>query len=52
MTEKRSPDDPEQAKRFAEAAREAEADESGKLFRRAMRKVLPKPKKRRTRQSP
>jgi hypothetical protein len=35
------PDDPEQSKRFVEAAREVEADETGETFRRALDKLLP-----------
>ena len=35
------PDDPEQSKRFVEAAREIEADESGEAFRRAFEKIVP-----------
>jgi hypothetical protein len=35
------PDDPEQSKRFAEAARQIEADESGEAFRRAFDKIVP-----------
>jgi hypothetical protein len=35
------PDDPEQSKRFVEAAREIEADESGEAFRRALEKIVP-----------
>ncbi len=37
-------DDPEQSKRFLEAAREAEADESEKGADKAFRKVAAKPK--------
>lgn len=33
------PDDPEQSKRFEEAARELGADESGKKFEEAMKSV-------------
>jgi hypothetical protein len=35
------PDDPEQSKRFVEAARQIEADESGEAFRRAFEKIVP-----------
>jgi hypothetical protein len=35
------PDDPEQSKRFVEAAREIEADETGEAFRRAFEKIVP-----------
>ena len=35
------PDDPEQSKRFIETARELEADESGKAFERAIKKIVP-----------
>ena len=35
------PDDPEQSKRFIEAARQIEADESGEAFRRAFEKIVP-----------
>src|SRR3954465_14049805 len=34
------PDDQEQSKRFIEAARQIEADESGEAFRRAFRKIV------------
>jgi len=34
-------DDPEQSKRFEDAAREMGADESGKKFRRAFKTVVP-----------
>jgi hypothetical protein len=46
MAEKRSPDDPAQSKRFEEAARAVEADESGRMFQRAFQKVVPAKKKR------
>jgi hypothetical protein len=36
------PDDPEQSRRFEEAARDTEADTSGKAFKRAVNSVLPK----------
>jgi hypothetical protein len=35
------PDDPEQSKRFIEAARQIEADETGEAFRRAFEKIVP-----------
>ena len=39
------PDDPEQSKRFEETARQLEADESGKLFKKSLKIVAPpKPK--------
>jgi hypothetical protein len=43
MTKKpqRTKDDPEQSKRFIEAAREAEADESEEGAERAFKKVVP-----------
>jgi hypothetical protein len=37
-------DDPEQSRRFVEAARQIEADETGDAFDRAFRKIVP-PKK-------
>jgi len=43
---KPKPDDAEQSKRFEEAAREVGADESGKLFSRALDTVVPRPRKR------
>jgi hypothetical protein len=39
------PDDPEQSKRFVEAAREIEADETGEAFRRAFEKIVPRKRK-------
>ena len=39
--EQRTKDDPEQSKRFIEAAKEAEADETEKGADRAFRKVVP-----------
>jgi hypothetical protein len=36
------PDDPEQSKRFVEAAREIGADETGEAFRRAFEKIVPR----------
>lgn len=46
------PDDPEQSKRFQEAARELEADETGAVFEDAMKVVVrPKPAERRSRPS-
>ncbi len=41
---KRKPDDKAQKKRFIEKARDLKADESGKGFERALKKILP-PKK-------
>lgn len=35
------PDNPEQSKRFIEAARQIEADETGEAFRRALEKIVP-----------
>jgi hypothetical protein len=35
------PDDPEQSRRFVEAARQIEADETGEAFDRAFRKIVP-----------
>jgi hypothetical protein len=34
-------DDPEQSRRFVEAARQIEADETGEAFRRAFEKIIP-----------
>lgn len=48
---KPKPDDPEQSKRFEETAKELGADESGKLFERAFKKLSPKPKVARSRPS-
>ncbi|WP_156929133.1 hypothetical protein [Bradyrhizobium sp. th.b2] len=49
MTRKpeRKPDDPEQSKRFIDAAKEAEADETEKGADRAFKKIIerPSPKK-------
>jgi hypothetical protein len=47
MTRKqeRKPDDPEQSKRFIDAARHAEADETEKGADRAFKKALGKPHK-------
>lgn len=46
---KPKPDDPEQSKRFEEAARELGVDKSGKLFKRAIERLArpaePAPKK-------
>jgi hypothetical protein len=41
----RKPDDPEQSKRFLEAAKEAEADETEKGAEKAFKKVIKKPAK-------
>ena len=35
------PDDPDQSKRFIDAARQIEADETGEAFRRAFEKIVP-----------
>lgn len=43
---RRKPDDPEQYKRFLEAAREAEADESKENADRAFKKVAKPPKRK------
>jgi hypothetical protein len=40
--EKRKPDDAEESKRFVDAARQLESDESGKSFERAFGAVAPK----------
>jgi hypothetical protein len=45
------PDDPEQSKRFIDAAREAEADETEEGAIRAFKKVV-RPKKRATNENP
>jgi len=37
----RPPDDPEQSKRFEDAARELGADESGAVFKRLLDEVVP-----------
>ncbi len=42
---KRAPADPQQSKRFLEAAKEAEADETEKGADKAFRKVIPAPKR-------
>ena len=42
-TDKRKQDDPEQSKRFIEAAKKAEADESEEGAERAFKKVACKP---------
>ena len=42
--EKRKPDDPEQSKRFIEAAKAAEADETEEGADKAFKKVVPKTK--------
>lgn len=38
---KPKPDDPEQSKRFIDAARGAGVDETGKEFERAFKKIVP-----------
>jgi hypothetical protein len=45
--EKRKPDDPEQSKRFIEAAREIGADETEKAADRAFEQLTKQPKKSR-----
>jgi hypothetical protein len=40
------PDDPAQAKRFVEAAREAQADESEEAADRAFKKIAQQPKRK------
>jgi hypothetical protein len=45
----RKPDDPAQSKRFIEAARKAEADETREGADRAFKKVVSKPKGRKER---
>lgn len=45
---KPKPDEKSQKERFIETAREVEADESGKAFERALKKVIP-PQVRRSR---
>jgi hypothetical protein len=42
---KAKPDDPAQSKRFIEAAREAEADETREGAERAFKKIVSKPSK-------
>jgi hypothetical protein len=42
-SKKRKPDDPEQSKRFIDAAREASADETEKGADRAFNKIAGKP---------
>jgi len=45
MTKEKKPDDAEQSKRFIEAAREAEADETEKGADRAFKKIVKNPKR-------
>ena len=45
MDKNRKPDDPEQSKRFIDAARKAEADETEEGAERAFKKVVPQSKK-------
>jgi hypothetical protein len=45
---KRKPDNPEQFKRFVEAARKAEVDESGEAFERALDKIVPPARRHQT----
>ena len=42
MPSKSQPTDPGQGERFIEAARKAEADESGKTFEKVFKKIVPK----------
>jgi len=49
--QKLEPDDKKQSARFVETARALEADESGKSFARAFKKVLPKASKKKKRGS-
>jgi hypothetical protein len=51
MTKKpeRKPDDPEQSKRFIEAAKEAESDETEAGAGRAFKNIVSKPKERKDR---
>jgi hypothetical protein len=46
MTPKKKPDDPEQSKRFIDAAKEAEADETEAAADRAFKKIAPSSKKK------
>jgi hypothetical protein len=46
MSDKPKQDDPAQSQRFVEAAKQIEADETGKVFARAIKKIVPA--KRRT----
>jgi hypothetical protein len=43
-TRRRKADDPEQFKRFVEAARKANVDESGEAFERAFAKITGRPR--------
>ena len=47
MNREASMDDKEQSQRFIEKARELGADESGKKFERALKKLVPPVKRRR-----
>jgi hypothetical protein len=42
MPSKSNPTDPGQGERFIEAARKSGADESGKSFERAFKKIVPR----------
>ena len=44
--DKHKPDDPEQSKRFIEAARDAESDESEEGANRTFKKIVPSPASR------
>lgn len=50
-TPEKPQDNPEQSKRFEETARQLEADESGKAFKKALKIVVP-PKPAATRSRP
>ncbi len=42
---KPKPDDPEQSRRFIDAAKAAGVDETGKEFERALKKIAERPKR-------
>jgi hypothetical protein len=46
MVTKLKPDDPEQSKRFIDAAKKAGVDESGDAFDKAFKKIVPERRKR------
>jgi hypothetical protein len=52
MTKNRKyePDDKEQSARFVEVARSLESDESGKIFDRVVKKIIPRARRQRYRQ--
>lgn len=52
MPSKSQRTDPGQRERFIEAARKAEADESGKSFEKAFKKIVPKKALVRARKQP